>query len=362
MIAALAALLRKEHEPVYQLCSADKNPLKVRRAGELIALSKRLRYREKSGGNALLNLLQAHTEPALVSLDHYNRFSAPAWRKTTGLASSLLGKAKGTPLAAVTEPIRKKTSALHKTSSVIEEIVGAFIPFITKFEYRFSAANTRALHARLRPEDQALLPWNPHEVEWRDYWLNVHTKGFNTWAEPLLIEKLEKVQKPLRRHSTLVDMVEDLTERYDHALAFQRLEGEQLTRVTYRDVGERTACVAARLADMGICVGDRVTICAKNHPDWALAYFGILRAGATAVPVDADIEREPLANILRASASKAIIVGEGVDLPERIEATRVDLHEITAPAADLTAPTSRSATTWSRASSTPRGPRASRRG
>ena len=330
MIAALAALLKREHEPVYQLCSADKNPLKVRRAGELIALSKRIRFRGKSDGNAALNLLKAHTEPAIVSLDHYERFSAPAWRKGTKLASSLLKRAKGTPLATITEPIRKQTEAMHKTSSVVEEIIGAFIPFITRYEYRFSAANTRALHARLTPKDQARLPWNPHDIQWRDYWLNIHTRGFDTWAEPLLIEKLEKTKKPLRRHATLVSMIADMTERHEHSLAFQRLEGEQLTRVTYFDVDRRSACVASKLAELGVAPADRVILCAKNHPDWPIAYFGTLRSGATSVPVDSDIDTAALSNIIRASGAKVILDDGSLELPSGVDITRINLHEIAA--------------------------------
>ena len=49
---------------------------------------------------------------------------------------------------------------------------------------------------------------------------------------------------------------------------------------------------------MGVKKGDRV-VAAKNHPDWAIGYFGILRAGAVAVPVDAELDGHAFANVAR---------------------------------------------------------------
>jgi long-chain acyl-CoA synthetase len=57
MIAAMVALIVRRHETCYQLCSSDINPLKTRRAGELIGLGKRRYYDEKTRGNAVVNLL-----------------------------------------------------------------------------------------------------------------------------------------------------------------------------------------------------------------------------------------------------------------------------------------------------------------
>ena len=49
----------------------------------------------------------------------------------------------------------------------------------------------------------------------------------------------------------------------------------------------------------GIKPGDRVLLIGENSPDWVLAYFAILCAGAIAVPLDHLISAEELAPICR---------------------------------------------------------------
>ena len=52
---------------------------------------------------------------------------------------------------------------------------------------------------------------------------------------------------------------------------------------TYQQVAEQTNCIAAALAALGIRKGERVGIFMPNCPEFVLAYFGILKAGAVVV-------------------------------------------------------------------------------
>ncbi|PRP93593.1 AMP-binding protein [Enhygromyxa salina] len=334
MIGALAALLAERHEVCYQLCTSDANPLKTRRAGELIGLAKRRYYNRRTKGNPIVNMLQAHTEPAIVPIEHYQRWSSPQLRKRSEQVASLLGRFTDTPSARYTEPLRKQAASLAKTATNIEAVFEAFIPFITANEYRFSAKNTRALMKSLSPADQAKLAWNPEDIDWREYWLEVHHKGVEEFSIPLLEDRLRKETKALRRHDNLVAMLLDLCERHEHALAFQRLEGDppQLTRITYRDLERRSAAVAQRLWAAGVRKGDRVALSGRNHPSWGIVYFGILRCGAAAVPVDKDFEALSLATVLRKSKAKVAVFDEHVvSLANQDElCPRWDLYETAA--------------------------------
>jgi long-chain acyl-CoA synthetase len=52
---------------------------------------------------------------------------------------------------------------------------------------------------------------------------------------------------------------------------------------TYREVADQTDHLAAALRDLGIRKGERVGICMPNCPEFVLAYFAILKAGAVVV-------------------------------------------------------------------------------
>jgi long-chain acyl-CoA synthetase len=57
----------------------------------------------------------------------------------------------------------------------------------------------------------------------------------------------------------------------------------------YATLGRRASGLAAALAARGVAPGDRVGVFAKNLPDYLTCLFGIWRAGAAAVPVNAKL-------------------------------------------------------------------------
>ncbi|MFF1650922.1 long-chain fatty acid--CoA ligase [Streptomyces sp. NPDC058240] len=56
--------------------------------------------------------------------------------------------------------------------------------------------------------------------------------------------------------------------------------------VTYRTLDQRTVRVAAMLCDRGVRPGDRVGLMLTDTPEFAFAYFGVLRAGGVVVPMN----------------------------------------------------------------------------
>ena len=57
-------------------------------------------------------------------------------------------------------------------------------------------------------------------------------------------------------------------------------------RFTYREAEERIKAVAAALMESGVKKGDKIGVSGKNSPEWAIAYFGVIYAGAIVVPLD----------------------------------------------------------------------------
>jgi long-chain acyl-CoA synthetase len=342
MVAGVAALLQRRSPKVYQICTSDVNPLTTRRCGELIGLGKRKHFRERSSGNQLLNLLGSYTEPSVVGTDTYHRRSAPAVARRAKAIDRFLDRARGTQLETYTSPLQKLARGMGRQADNVTKLFTEFRPFTVDVEFRFSAKNTRALMASLSDEDQQRLPWDIQQIEWRDYWMDVHIPGVKKWSVPLLDDRLKKEIKPQRRHDDLVAMLEDRMEHDEHRIALQRLEGEQLTNIDLRDLWELSGAVASRLATAGITKGDRVALGGRNHPNWVVDYFGILRAGGVAIPVDKDYEGPNLRRVLEVSGAKLALLDDEVARPEDAPCPIVDLHEIARdpdPGESITVPT-----------------------
>ena len=135
-----------------------------------------------------------------------------------------------------------------------------------------------------------------------------------------------------------------MAERHDLALALQQVTSDGLTRTTFRDLKQGVDATAARLAALGVSKGDRVVLAAQNHPDWAIAYFGIVRAGATAVPIDPGLDARAWGAILAESEARAVVWDDAVAAREEVAASSpsllaLDLRSITqVPLPSLEAP------------------------
>ena len=81
---------------------------------------------------------------------------------------------------------------------------------------------------------------------------------------------------------TLNEMLEDAARKYPDAPC-TIFKG---ARITYREMNELTDRLAAGLVDLGIKKGDRVGIFMPNTPQFILAYFAILKAGAVVVAIN----------------------------------------------------------------------------
>jgi HIP---CoA ligase len=93
-------------------------------------------------------------------------------------------------------------------------------------------------------------------------------------------------------------------------------------RLTYRELRERVAGVAAGLADGGVAAGDRVAIWSPNTHHWVLAALGALSAGATLVPVNTRFTGPEALDIIGRSGASSLIVAGSFLGTDRLGALR----------------------------------------
>ena len=107
-------------------------------------------------------------------------------------------------------------------------------------------------------------------------------------------------------HGSLVDgLLQSVAATPDHTAI--RAGG---TAWTYADLWDRSGRIGAALLDrLGLRPGDRVGILGQNDPGYLAAYFGILRAGCVAVPLNQFLLAAELAGQLELVGARLCLVG-----------------------------------------------------
>src|SRR4030042_384318 len=96
--------------------------------------------------------------------------------------------------------------------------------------------------------------------------------------------------------------------------------------ITWKEFDERANRVANALIDRGIRKGDKVLHWMMNSINWLEAYFGIIRTGAWAVPLNFRFASGDLKYCADIAEARAIILGE--EFIERVDAIRSQLPTV----------------------------------
>ncbi|HSD89914.1 MAG TPA: AMP-binding protein, partial [Kofleriaceae bacterium] len=320
MLLATAAVLAGQHEPIYQLGSSDSNRITSKRLTQLTALAVRQHYLDKAdrGEDKLRNKVRARLEPMPVTYEHFERWSAPMFKRIAdGLIHVIDEKLPkwGAPrIEAIAERARDELQKMSTFTGQITELVDLFKPFTTDHDISFRCDNIRALWARVTPADQDKLLWAPHLVDWRAYWLDTHFPGLQKWTFDKLDEEFGAKPKSVYTYKELVEMFESTIKLHRNRPALRLLrkdEGEPIT-YTYGQMGEAAWQGAGVFRQMGVKQGDRVMLMSENRPEWGISYFAILLAGATVVPLDKDLTIAEVTNLAKVSSAKVLVFSRKV--------------------------------------------------
>ncbi|MGZ4805419.1 MAG: class I adenylate-forming enzyme family protein [Ilumatobacteraceae bacterium] len=89
------------------------------------------------------------------------------------------------------------------------------------------------------------------------------------------------------------------------------IDGER--SITYDELAERCARLAAGLSALGVGRGDRVALLAANGHRYLEAYFGLPAAGMVLVPLNTRLAPTELAHIVRHSGARVLITDRSAD-------------------------------------------------
>ena len=78
-------------------------------------------------------------------------------------------------------------------------------------------------------------------------------------------------------------------------------------RLSYADLDEASDKLAHTLVKMGVSKGDRVVMLLANSPEFVVTYFGIVKTGAIAVPLDTKYKIDELTSLLNDCLPKVLV-------------------------------------------------------
>jgi long-chain acyl-CoA synthetase len=101
--------------------------------------------------------------------------------------------------------------------------------------------------------------------------------------------------------------------------------------MTYAELDKVVDSVASGLSAGGIRKGDKVALMLGNCPEFVIAYYGILRAGAVVVPINPAYTSREISYILLNSQAKAVIAHSSLEatispLKEKLEHLKIVIY------------------------------------
>ncbi len=105
----------------------------------------------------------------------------------------------------------------------------------------------------------------------------------------------------------LASLLTESAERTPDAPAIRLGEVE----LSYAELNDRSARLATLLREKGVEQGDRVGVMLPNVPEFPVAYYGVLRAGAIVVPMNVLLKRREIAFYLEDSGAKLLLAWHG---------------------------------------------------
>jgi long-chain acyl-CoA synthetase len=126
---------------------------------------------------------------------------------------------------------------------------------------------------------------------------------------------------------TMADLLPLTAAAHGDAPALRHKVDGEWVDISYADLGTAVREVSLGLADLGINLGDKVSILSHTRPEWTYANFGILTSGATSVSIYQTNSAEECHYVLSHSESRAVFVEDAEQLA-KIREVQGDLPDL----------------------------------
>ena len=206
MLIASAAILCDRHHPVYQLGTADVNPVLYRRLVNFLGMYARKINRRRSEGSKILNMARAYIETRAVT-EQELKLQRGLKQKLLNLSKRAISRLSGLsqrrrlPGKERLQELSRRLRVLSREIALREQTLDQYLPFMLRCRFIFESRNIRDTYAQLAEADRQRLSWDPENIDWADYWVHKHTKGIEKWIRPDFVRTM-KVPRANRAKQT----------------------------------------------------------------------------------------------------------------------------------------------------------------
>jgi long-chain acyl-CoA synthetase len=200
ILVAGALLLHGQQQPVYQLASAEVNPIHLEQLARLLRAEARKLTRNggKSQKAPFIHRLVS-AGPRRARLRFLSAAEARAQRerqkKRIARLQALIGGMRSLlrtlrlpghdALSGWTASLR----TLGLQSNFREQTLEYYLPFVLHNRFIFECENIRAAYNLITPRDRERLPWAPEKIDWAHYWTHNQVHGIQKWVQPEAVKK-----------------------------------------------------------------------------------------------------------------------------------------------------------------------------
>lgn len=109
------------------------------------------------------------------------------------------------------------------------------------------------------------------------------------------------------RIESIQDMILQSTKKYGPKIAMEDLNETPLSKLTYRELLDHILMLGSAISELGIKERTHVALIGENRVQWSLSYLTLMCFNCVVVPIDKNLTKNEIMNIIHESEAEAII-------------------------------------------------------
>ncbi|MFA5311622.1 MAG: alpha/beta fold hydrolase [Candidatus Omnitrophota bacterium] len=119
-----------------------------------------------------------------------------------------------------------------------------------------------------------------------------------------------------------------ISSRFPDRVCLQIKNGPTWEKWTYGQIEDLSLRIGAYLIKEGFKKGNFACLCMENRPEWAAIYLGIMVAGLACVPLDPQLAKEEIENLVNDCSAKIIFVSKSIFQEKDFQGIKARLSKI----------------------------------